>query len=248
VISLAVENRSNDPGVDSWIELGKCHSQSCGKAAETNLHNRSCGKATQTNPLTHVMPQESSSAKAKHCTRLFTHSSHDDINCQHQGMTADTLSPAAGYDGDEARVDGWRGGRVRPLPGGRWWSDINPAAHRLARAHVLASPDAIAAWDRLAAAASGGGSGGGALPFAVHVWVAGREGTVCAWDGPGGVADMAARLPGAAVREFPGAGHSIHNSAPDAFLAALVAVVDAAAVASGPGPAAAAAARGGRAG
>jgi pimeloyl-ACP methyl ester carboxylesterase len=127
---------------------------------------------------------------------------------------------------------------VRPLPGGRWWSDINPAAHRLARAHVLASPDAIAAWDRLAAAAAAG-----ALPFAVHVWVAGREATVCAWDGPGGVADMAARLPAAAVREFPGAGHSIHNSAADAFHAALVAVIDAAASAPEP-PAVAAAARG----
>jgi hypothetical protein len=144
---------------------------------------------------------------------------------------------------------------VRPLPGGRWWSDINPAAHRLARTHVLASPDAIAAWDRLAAASGGGGGGGGggsggALPFAVHVWVAGREGTVCALDGPGGVADMAARLPAAAVREFPGSGHSIHNSAADAFLAALVAVVDAAAAApaAAPTPAPAASARGGRAG
>ncbi len=147
---------------------------------------------------------------------------------------------AAGYGGDEARVDGWRGARVRPLPGGRWWSDINPAAHRLARARVLASPDAAAAWDRLAAA---GAAGAGALPFAVHVWVAGREGTVCARDGPGGVADMAARLPAAAVREFPGAGHSIHNSAADPFLAALVAVVDAAAAAPAP-----AAPLGGRAG
>ena len=114
---------------------------------------------------------------------------------------------AAGYNNDAARVDGWRGNRVRQLPDGSWWSDINPVAHRLARQHVLASPHAAAAWDRLAAAHRAAGS----LPFPVHVWVAGREGTVCRWDGPGGIADMAARLPAATVREFPGAGHSIHN-------------------------------------
>lgn len=131
----------------------------------------------------------------------------------------------AGYDNDAARVDGWRGSRVRQLPDGSWWSDINPAAHRLARRHVLASGDAAAAWDRLAAIHAGPGG----LPFPMHVWVAGREGTVCQWVGAGGIDDMAARLPAAAVREFAGAGHSIHNSDPDAFLAALIAVIDAAA-------------------
>ena len=104
---------------------------------------------------------------------------------------------------------------MRPLPDGQWWSDINPAAR------ILASNDGAAAWDSIAAA-------GDRPPFSVHLWVAGREGTVCAWEGPGGVNDMAARLPAAAVREFPGSGHSIHNSAPGAFVAALVAVVNAA--------------------
>ena len=76
---------------------------------------------------------------------------------------------------------------MRPLPDGQWWSDINPAAQRLARRRILASNDGAAAWDSIAAA-------GDRPPFSVHLWVAGREGTVCAWEGPGGVNDMAARL------------------------------------------------------
>ena len=42
------------------------------------------------------------------------------------------------------------GSRVRQLPSGEWWSDINPAAQRLARATVLASDDGQAAWATLA--------------------------------------------------------------------------------------------------
>jgi pimeloyl-ACP methyl ester carboxylesterase len=131
----------------------------------------------------------------------------------------------AGYGNDASRVDGWRGNRVRQLPDGSWWSDLNPAAQRLARQHVLASGDAAAAWDRLAEIHSSLGG----LPSPIHVWVAGREGTVCKWAGPGGIDEMAARLPAAAVREFPGSGHSIHNSDPDAFITALIAVIDTAA-------------------
>ena len=127
-------------------------------------------------------------------------------------------------------MDGLRGKRVRQLPDGSWWSDINPPAHRLAQQRVLASADASAAWDRLGAACRADGS----LPFPVHVWVAGRLGTACRWDGPGGIADMTARLPAAAAREFRGAGHSIHSTQPEAFVEALVAVINAAAT----GPAA----------
>jgi hypothetical protein len=97
----------------------------------------------------------------------------------------------------------------------------------LAVRHVLASDDGAAAWATIAAAASpsspssacspaassplatgenGAGRGEGAplrRPFGVHVWVAGKKGTVCAWEGPGGIRDMAAQIPAASVAEFP---------------------------------------------
>jgi hypothetical protein len=90
--------------------------------------------------------------------------------------------------------------------GGAWWSDINPAAHRLARSTILASDATASAWDRIAAAApdapadasppaaQGGAGGGACLP--VHLWVADVPGTVCAWEGVGGIKDMKRRMPG----------------------------------------------------
>eukprot|EP01050_Picozoa_sp_SAG11_P007994 SAG11_NODE_684_length_7743_cov_53.800628_6_plen_303_part_00 len=133
------------------------------------------------------------------------------------------------YGGDTRRVDGWRGNRVRPLPGdGGWWSDINPAAQRLARARVLSSADGWDAWRMLAAA-------GPALPFAVRLWIADAPGTVCAWDGDGGLHSMIRLLESAGggrfeAKVFAGAGHSIHNTRRDEFVRELMAVVDAAAV------------------
>ena len=38
------------------------------------------------------------------------------------------------------------------------------------------------------------------------------DGTVCAWDGEGGIRAMSETMPSATVHEFPSAGHSIHNS------------------------------------
>ena len=57
--------------------------------------------------------------------------------------------------------------------------------------------------------------------------VAGPEGTVTDWHGSGGINDMVARLACATAKEFPDAGHSIHNlGSADAFLADLIAVVE----------------------
>ena len=68
------------------------------------------------------------------------------------------------FYGDEPRVDSWKGKRVRAAPGGgSWWSDINPAAQRLARDTVLASSDGDEAWTTLA---------DGKVPFEVHCWYA----------------------------------------------------------------------------
>ena len=128
------------------------------------------------------------------------------------------------YDGDSARVDGWKGSRVRTLPGERGvWSDLNPAAQRLARDRILASSDGAAAWDGL-----------NGLPTKVHLWYADNPGTVCEVKGPAGIEDMATRLPAAKVRFFPGSSHSIHNSAREEFVLALRQVVDDASLASSP--------------
>ena len=139
--------------------------------------------------------------------------------------------------GDAKRVEGWRGKRVRPLPGGSWWSDVNPAAMRLARSTVLDSEDAHKAWAALAEAAQSES----ARRFALHLWVADTlttgRGTVCALEGEGSIAQMAERLPAASVRHFKGAGHSIHNTNREEFVEALREVVDKAALNTYPGPA-----------
>ena len=56
---------------------------------------------------------------------------------------------------------------------------------------MLASSDGAEAWDALSNTARA---------FPVHVWVADEPGTVCAWEGAGGIHDMKARLPDCAVR------------------------------------------------
>jgi len=138
------------------------------------------------------------------------------------------------YEAD--RVQGWLGSRVRPIAGGGYWSDVNPQAQQLARANVLACDAASSNWDALASHK--------ALPFPVHLWVAGPTafgGTVTDWDGPDGIRDMQKRLPSVNVREFVEGGHSIHNTATGKFMEALLAVIDDAAKAANerPWPAAA---------
>jgi len=65
-----------------------------------------------------------------------------------------------------------------------------------------------------AGAGAGACAGAGALVAGhpcggVHLWVAGPKSTVCKWDGPGGIVDMAAQLPTARVVEFKQAVHAI---------------------------------------
>lgn len=121
-----------------------------------------------------------------------------------------------GYD--EKRVDSWRGARVRELPDGTWWSDVNPEARWLARDRVLASTDGDEAWSTLAGLQD-------VLPFSIHLWVADDADTVVTWDGPAGIRDLSDRLPAVSVVKFPGSAHSIHNTARPAFVRELVAVV-----------------------
>lgn len=115
------------------------------------------------------------------------------------------------------RIDGWRGSRLRQRADGRWWSDISPLAQRLARERVLGSADGSAAWAELAAAAP---------PLPVHVWRADEAGSACQLGGAGGLAEMAAHMPGARVRHFEGASHSIHRTDAGRFEDALCGVLD----------------------
>ena len=133
------------------------------------------------------------------------------------------------YDGDEGRVDSWRNKRVRPLlragaGGEEVWSDINPAAQRLARERVLASSDGSEAWAELATYDR--------LPFALHVFYADEldrpGGTVVRVQGEGGIDEMRSRLPAAEFTFFAGAGHSIHGTQPTEFDEKLRAIIVAA--------------------
>ena len=55
--------------------------------------------------------------------------------------------------------------------------------------------------------------------------MADEPGSVCTWEGPGGVKDMKARLPMARLKLFKGSSHSIHNSNRAEFIQALRMVV-----------------------
>jgi pimeloyl-ACP methyl ester carboxylesterase len=131
---------------------------------------------------------------------------------------------------DAARIDSWEGKRIRRQPGsGSWWSDINPLAANLARDTVLGTEDGRRAWKDLS---SGGGGADGKRDFPVHLWVADRKQTVCFWEGDDGIDGMKKAMPRAAVREWPGAAHSIHNTDREEFVAALRKILDEAAAAA----------------
>ena len=127
------------------------------------------------------------------------------------------------FDGDEARIESYRGKRIRSQPDGSTWTDLNPLAQRLARDRVLATDDGHRAWCELAKAWTSASA-------PLHVWVADQPGTVCALDGcEGSIEDMKRIHPQAIFATFPNSGHSIHNTAREAFIASLKEVIDEAA-------------------
>jgi len=135
-----------------------------------------------------------------------------------------------GYAPD--RVLAWLGARVRRLPDGSWWSDVNPDAKRFARERVLGSADADRAWTVLESVCRQRASGdetaatSPSLPFDVHLWVAADAETCCHWAGPRSVSNLQDRLPGTSVARFDAAGHSIHNTARPEFVAHLIGVIN----------------------
>mmetsp|Transcript_49841 Transcript_49841/g.97517 ORF Transcript_49841/g.97517 Transcript_49841/m.97517 type:complete len:167 (+) Transcript_49841:109-609(+) len=118
-------------------------------------------------------------------------------------------------------IDRWvSDGRLRPdVEGdGGWWSDVSPVTRALCYEYLLCTDEGREAWRIIF-----GGSEGPALN--VHVMVAGG-GTVCE---EGEIKEMARIAGGKGDRlklhRYPGAAHSIHNSATDAFIETLVNVV-----------------------
>ena len=63
----------------------------------------------------------------------------------------------------------------------------------------------------------------------MHLWIADKAGTVCKWDGEGGLHEMIKALPPPVCdsKVFKKSSHSIHNSNREEFVRDLKEVIDA---------------------
>lgn len=122
------------------------------------------------------------------------------------------------------------------------WCDFNPAARRLAQQTVLHTSDAAEAWAALARQAirEGQGCEGGRGPSdpsqSVHcpieLWISGPKGTVCSWEGAGGLNEMIAAFEDAPAgslshQVFKDSTHCIHRSRRKEYTSELKRVIDA---------------------
>jgi pimeloyl-ACP methyl ester carboxylesterase len=117
------------------------------------------------------------------------------------------------------RIQGWKGKRIRQrdaAKGGGWWCDLNPFAMRLARDRVLASNDGAEAWSAMKERS-----------FPIHLWIADPNFTVV---DEASIDNMISQDKKANLRRFPGAAHSIHNTARADFVEGLKEIVDEAAL------------------
>ena len=139
-------------------------------------------------------------------------------------VTKDRLQACRAFSRDFANVDecmatlmmfGYRQGRIADWlehkriivrDNGRAWSGINPIATMLASHRVLATKEGERACETIAH---------GRYP--VSVWRAGQSNSV----DDTSLACMRSLIPRLDVRDFPFAGHSIHNTATDEFLQEL---------------------------
>jgi pimeloyl-ACP methyl ester carboxylesterase len=146
------------------------------------------------------------------------------------------------YDNDRKRIQSWRGPnastRVSLTKAGTgYWCDHNPAARRLAQKTVLDTDDAVKAWSTMATAAHADVAAGRPCGCPIYLWISAEKGTVCNWDGPGGLHEMIAQFPaegggGGGCLEhkvFPGSSHCIHRSRRKDYVADLKRVLNTAA-------------------
>jgi len=128
------------------------------------------------------------------------------------------------------RVEKWsKEGRIRFLQDnddtnkadGKWWSDVNPQFRVLCYKHIFDTNSGEEAWANIAAASSSSHNS-----FPCHLMVADPELTVC---DENSIDDMMDKMKGASsrfkVQRYPGATHSIHNSARKAFMKDLEDVI-----------------------
>lgn len=105
-------------------------------------------------------------------------------------------------------------GRIREMPNGNYWSDVNPEFRLLCYRAFLDSGSGEAAWEDIASQSSAIAS------FPCHLMVAGVDGTVCDAQSVKRMQDIMGRKR-LTVHEYPDAGHSIHNTARDEYMATL---------------------------
>lgn len=98
---------------------------------------------------------------------------------------------------------------------GSWWSHVNPDFRKYCYQHVLSTTQGQTDCDTIAEYNNNKVHD----PIPCHILVANEEGTVCKEES---IQDMKQRLKNhATVHRFPTAGHSIHNTASEEFLATL---------------------------
>eukprot|EP01043_Picozoa_sp_COSAG02_P051351 COSAG02_NODE_5394_length_4367_cov_2.073805_3_plen_470_part_00 len=141
------------------------------------------------------------------------------------------------YENDKRRVRSMShtnaSTKIRPCKDGRgFWSDFNPAAKRLAQRSVLHTSDASEAWKTLAAQAIREGQDGGGVHCPIEMWISAPKGTVCSWEGDGGLNEMIAAFDAAPAgslshQVFSGSTHCIHRSRRKDYVAELKRVIDA---------------------
>jgi len=120
----------------------------------------------------------------------------------------------AGYP--ESRIDRWVAeGRIEQLDDGSWWSHVNPMFRKLCYEHVLSSCKGRVNCHTIANSDD--------MTFPVHVLVAGSEGTVCKDES---IEEMKEILGDQlTIHRYPTAGHSIHSSATEEFLATVESII-----------------------
>lgn len=142
------------------------------------------------------------------------------------------------YDNDKRRVRQWShvnaSTKIRECHDGRGvWSDFNPAAKRLAQHTVLHTTDALEAWTTLAqqAVREGQSDPSRRVHCPIELWISAPKGTVCSWDGQGGLNEMIAMFDEAPAgslshQVFKDSTHCIHRSRRKDYTRELKRVID----------------------
>lgn len=106
--------------------------------------------------------------------------------------------------------------RLQQRSDGTWWSHVNPDFRKLCYPNILSTSKGKTDCQTLATQSS---TSSQKIP--VHVLVAGTEGTVCSEESLQEMRKILAAEDQLTIHRFPTAGHSIHSTAPDEYMAVL---------------------------